>query len=290
MQRCRWVAVFFVLVVVPIGSAHAAFRLVGLERLYFEHGMGADKKDAAKAHISEEVIEAIPSRLPRPDFDDSDAQIHQADSRFQVDDIAIPLRNAGRPRWIRQVCDRSHPRIFDVWWVLYDDGRRTDIWHFSAMPAKNDRKVLSNYFLQRIARSHDGRVVFEVSGTMFRPDGAWSITRKDFYFNVADESLVYQRVINTFGFFNPYDRGAGGQTDVRTERELDGRIEVREIHSFSREAARECQFHGLDEDVVVGEPDMMTVAQCLTQRPEVIVKYRDFATPSVIERQGSTGK
>ena len=74
---------------------------------------------------------------------------------------------------------------------------------------------------------------------------------------------------------------------MTTEREIEGRYEVREIDPVSEDSARVCMFRDptLAEEWQFEWSDLETVALCLTNMSGGVVKYRAFKTASFIERQ-----
>jgi len=214
----------------------------------------------------------------------SDTLAPENDEAIAVRDFRIAVAPRTRLVWLREVSDSHQARIADLWWALYDEGHRTDVWHFAADPARTEGKALSNYLLDSVSVA-DNEVVFRVKGTMFRPGGAWWIVRKDFSFKAGSGVLALDRVSNVFGFFRGYDRdGTGGDLVVTTERPLQGRYEVREVSKVADAAAAACKFRD-PQEFGVEWSTLESVARCLTRTPQAVIEYREFTAPSGAERK-----
>jgi hypothetical protein len=107
----------------------------------------------------------------------------------EVRDFRLPLHGVTGEVFLRQiVLSMETMRISELWWALYDDDRRSDVWYFKADPVRNENKALSNYALESASRSADSSLELRVSGEMFRPQGAWWITGKVFSFCMHDRT------------------------------------------------------------------------------------------------------
>ena len=168
------------LVALMVSQAGAQVRLEGLERLYFERVVGLGDQHSA-TRPSQDVASLIPAVLARPEFATRVSQPKEPDGQLLVRDFELPLGSIKHRIWIREVSDVSHPRISELWWALYDDGSRTDVWYFTANPDRTDGKMLSNYLLNSVSMATSELAVFRVQGEMFRPGGAWWIVGKDSY-------------------------------------------------------------------------------------------------------------
>jgi len=270
-----------------VSQAGAQVRLEGLNRLYFEHIVGLGDERAA-SQPSQDVPSLIPAHLAKPEFATRVSQSTERDDQLLVRDFELPIRSSKHRIWIREVSDINHPRISELWWALYDDGRRTDVWYFTANPNKTDRKMLSNYLLNSVSMASNEFVILRVQGEMFRPMGAWWIVGKEFAFKASTQRITLENVRNVFGFFHSYDKdGTGGVLIVKTERELKGRYQVREINPVSDDSAHACRFQDptLTDRWQFRWSDLEMAAQCLTDMSGAVVKYRDFKSASFIERQ-----
>ncbi len=280
MARKWWVLVGLA-VVLQAPPASAQMRLKGLERLYFNRVAGP----GPPLPKSFPFAALLPETLPGPGVG---LKPPAASDDLRVQDFELPLRSSKHRLWIRQIENQSY-RIADLWWALYDGGRRSDVWSFGAHPDRTDDKVLSNYILDGFSMPAQDGVIFRVRGEMFRPQGAWWIVGKEWSFKVGDSALTLARVWNDFGFFQGYDNGKEtALLSVSTERETGDRIEIRTLASVSKKTQRACGFRDPEEDntwatswVRLGQ-----VAQCITRRPGAKITFRKLETPSFIERGG----
>jgi hypothetical protein len=145
-----------------------------------------------------EVNSAI-AGLSKPECTNKRSQGVVSNHDISVKDFII-FRSKDNTLWIREVLDSSHPRIFELWWAIYDKGVRGDVWYFTAIPHRNDDKILSNYQLDSIFTPEKDIVIFRVQGSMFRPGGAWEIVGKEFIFRANDKEIILNRVRNAFDF------------------------------------------------------------------------------------------
>jgi hypothetical protein len=209
-----------------------------------------------------------------------------------VHDFQLPLNTTNHPVWIREVTNVGHPRISGLWWALYDNGRRSDVWYYTATPDRNDGKMLSNYHLDSISIPARDRVVFRVQGEMFRPGGAWWIVGKEFVFRDSSSYILFSRVRNAFGFFHSYDiDDNGGVLSVSTEREINGRFETRELEPVSEKTAHACGFRASDL-TEAGEREfswskLEKIAGCIMNQRGTAIRYRNLKAGSFVERGGS---
>jgi hypothetical protein len=225
---------------------------------------------------------AAPARLP----DTLGADLGDLPEQTTVSDFRLPPVFRDEVR-LRQVVDHSHPRISELWWALYHDGRRGEVWYFSAQPHRNDNKVLANYAIEDITRV-GATVVFRVRGEMFRPHGSFSLVGKELIFSVRDSVLVLSRVRNVFGFFGSADRGDGRPSvAVRAEEERDGRFEERGSGNPPAALLRRCGFSDPDTDRWrYSWTALERAAACVTSAPGASRTYRAFSEPSFIEHGG----
>src|SRR5215510_12191719 len=151
------------LVLVQTSVVKTPARLDGLDRLNFQHmaKLGA-ALDAPPA-----VASLLPELLRESDFSRKPISAEE----FDVRDFRLPSGSWGRKLWLRQIIDVRHPRIFELWWALYDNERRSDVWYFS--PLTQTGKIFSNYEIEDVSTAGKGSVVLLVRGSMYRPGGAW---------------------------------------------------------------------------------------------------------------------
>jgi hypothetical protein len=260
-------------------------RLDGLDRLYFERVEGPGRPLAVPQVVGSLLPESIePAGSAR---ETADAQAQPAD--LDVRDFPLPLPRWPRELRLRQVIRWELPRISDLWWALYDGGRRTDVWHFRADSTRAATKILSNYEIEDVSAAEGDSLVLRVRGTMFRPQGAWSMTGKALTFSARGETLQLARVRNAFGFFRGYDIGGTPPSiDASTEREVGGRFEVRQYLAVPDRILSACGFRDptTDEAVDASWADLEASALCVTKKPGARTSYRRLDEPSFVERGG----
>jgi hypothetical protein len=267
------------LVVVQTSVVKTPARLKGLDRLYFQN-VG---EPGAALDASPVVASLLPELLRDSDF----SRKPMSPEEYNVRDFRLPSGSWGRKLWLRQIVDFSHLRINKLWWALYDDERRSDVWYFEPLP--QDGKILSNYEIEDVSTAGKGAVVLLVRGSMYRPGGAWWEVGKVFTFSESEVGLTFSGVRNAFGFFRGYDRGRqSSPITVSTEQELRGHFEERIIISKQEKALRKC---GFQNPLMVVWPDLSwreleRVALCITQKPGAKRSSRAFNEPSFIERGG----
>jgi hypothetical protein len=248
-----------------------------LDRLYFTQVGSADALTSPAA-----VAARLPRRLPtlqaRPPSPEGDGE----EITFQ--DFPLPVSNLPGRVTLRQVIDSSHPRIHELWLALYDGGRRSDVWHFQAYP-NPDGKLLPNYWIESTGPGPDGAVIVRLRGNMVRPQGAWWTNGKVVTFITENGALRLAHVRNAFGFRHEYDRGEDAEppTDVRTEQEVGGRFEMRDIEPAPDDVMKSCGL--LPGEAVSGTwEELETMAQCITRAPGSTVSSRPPQEPSYPER------
>jgi hypothetical protein len=249
---CR--CLIFAVVLAPMSVAQPVTRLQGLERLYFEHVGGNDEHSEVPSFLAK----FLPPEIRASKFSPRKAVREVMDGELglhvETRDFNLPQQRTSSDLWLRQIIlDTGAARITWLWWALYDHGRRTDVWYFSADPdswygevgRKNridSSKVLSNYEIEAVSATTDG-VELQVYGSMFRPGGAWWITGKTFTFSMQNETLQLTRVLNTFGFFQGYDVGdTRDLVDVTTEQEVGGRFQIQNYDKIQESILRACGF------------------------------------------------
>lgn len=245
-------------------------RLDGLERVYFERvGGPAPQREPPGPALLPDTLGADLGDLPE---------------ETAVRDFRLPPVFRGA-LVLRQVIDHSHPRISQLWWALYDNGRRSDVWYFTALPERNDDKVLANYEIESITQV-GATIEFRIRGTMFRPQGAYSLVGKAFVFSIGDSALVLSRVRNVFGFFGS-DGDGGPSVGVRAELERAGRFEERAASTAPAALLRRCGFRDPDTDEWrFSWAALNQAATCVTAGRSASRTYRAFTEPSFIERGG----
>jgi hypothetical protein len=277
-MRLGWPALVLILLARP-GLAQQRIRLEGLDRVYFERV----RPSAASRDLLPPDTLALPDSLatitPEP------RRLGVRDEiQVTVRDFRVPGAPAGHALILRQAIDGSHPRITRLWWALYDNGRRGEVWYFTALPDRNDNKVLTNYEIEDIAGS-GATVVSRVRGTMYRPQGVWSMVGKHFVFIVQDTVLALTRVRNVFGFFGSTDDGQPSVA-VRAEAERGGRYEERAVAAAAASRLRRCGFDPeADDGVAFDWAALERAAACVTAGRDAERRYRGLDEPSFAERE-----
>ncbi len=271
-----------------VSAALPPLRLRGLDRVYFQHIGSPENRSAMPPSVGALLPEVIPpanserKTKAKQEVDD--------DNDVQVRDFRLPLQRFYRKLFLRQiVVDRETSRITKLWWALYDDGRRSDVWYFSANPMESENKALSNYEIESVSVSGSDSLELRVRGMMFRPQGAFWITGKAFSFSSRGDTLALSRVRNVFGFFRDYDtEDTPPSIDVMTERETGGRFEIRSYRAVPDGVLRHCQFRNphVDENWEFNWVRMETTALCVSQEISVRTSYRGLDEPSYVERGG----
>jgi hypothetical protein len=266
--------------------ASAQMRLAGLERLYFNHVAGPGQPLPKPLPLAP----LLPETLGGPGAAWKPAENLEAPSDLKVHDFELPSPGSKRRLWIREV-ENHGTRIADLWWALYDDGRRSDVWEFVASLDRTDDKVLSNYALDGFSMPEKDVVIFRVRGEMFRPQGAWWVVGKEWSFKVNGSALTLDRVRNVFGFSQGYDTGKkAASLSVSTESESGGRFETRALDAVSKKTQQACGFRDPMEDDGWRSSWVLQVkaAQCITGKPGAKITFRKLDAPSFIERGGSS--
>lgn len=275
-------------VVGQVSPANAQVRLEGLERLYFNRIAGPGQP----LPKSLTVALLLPETLPRPGFALKPPDEMGASENLRVHDFELPSRSSKHRLWIREIEDHGG-RIADLWWALYDGGRRSDVWGFDARSNRAGNKVLSNYTMDGFSMPAKDVVIFRVQGEMFRPQGAWWVVGKEWTFVVGDSALTFDHVLSTFGFSQGYDTGeTEGSLSVSTERKTEGRFETRTLDPVSMKTKKACGFRDPlgNDDWEFSWSRLTKVAQCITSRPDAEIALRKLDEPSFIERGGSSSE
>ena len=273
------------LLTAQVSVALPAARLHGLDRLYFERVEGPGDSLPVPQVVGSLLPDSIESSVPAHETADTRAR----PENVEVRDFSLPLPGWPRELRLRQVIRREPPRITDLWWALYDGGQRTDAWYFKADPARTENKILANYEIEDVAAADGNGFVLRVRGSMFRPQGAWSMTGKALTFSAGGDAFRLLRVRNAFGFFRDYDTGgAPSSLDVATEREVRGRFQRRESRSVPDSVLSACGFRDplADETSDSSWAGLEASALCVTRRPGARRSHRGLDEPSFVERGG----
>ncbi len=275
-----WVLIGLLWTSLVLAQAPAPSRAVvfeDLDRLYFEKVDGP----AAGPQVREKVRAVLPSSLPAP----AEAPLPtKPEEGLGVRDFPLtgPLNAV-----LRQVLDRSNPRLAEQHWALYTDGRNTDQWFFSPTPSGKDGKALAIYEVERIDAVTPGRIVFETCGSIFRPEGAWWWEGRNLHFVADGDRLRFDRVVTRFYASGGSDLDSEPPLTVYDEREgADGRIEVRSVDPVTKAAVGACRLPDPFTDAEASCVSLERAVGCLTARPEARKSYRERGMPSFIERGG----
>jgi|CXWL01.1.fsa_nt_gi hypothetical protein len=279
----RWFAIVGLVVVLQAPAASAQLRLEGLEQVYFKRiaGPGETLPPALRIAVF------LPETLRHPGFTSRPPAREESSEALTVHDFELTSRSSNRRLWVREIVDYSHPRITQLWWAFYDDGRRSDVWNFMAASDRTDNKMLANYRLDSVSMPTKDAAIFNVRGEMFRPGGAWWVVGKEWLFAVSDSGISLARVRNVFGLSRGYDTGeAPASLSVSTEREVGGRYEIRAVDAVQDTTLRACRFRDplLDDTWEFSWAGLLQVAQCITSEPDATVEFRGLKDASFIER------
>ena len=280
----RWLAIAGLVLVMQTSVASAQLRLEGLERLYFERIAGPGGQIPSTINIAM----LMPETLQHPGVASTPQTREGLSDEITVHDFELTSQSSNRQLWVREIVDQGHPRVAQLWWVLYDGGRRSDVWNFTAIPDRTDNKILTNYCLDSVSMPRRDTVVFRVRGEMFRPGGAWWIMGNEWTFAVSESAVVLTRVCNVFSLSRGYDKGkAPPSLSASTEREIGGRYEIRAVDSIPDKTLRECRFQDpmLDDNWKFSWDRLLEIAQCITNKPNAKVGVRDLNAASFIERK-----
>jgi hypothetical protein len=231
-------------------DAAPAFRLTGLQRLYFE--------PVDRGNIPPDVRALLPDVLTKAG--------HEADEDVAVRDLRLP----GAERVVlRELFDQRHPRIAETWWAVYDGGRRGDVWRYSASSGLASGKALVNLRCEDVAAGDGGSVVIRLAGRMSRPQGAWSIAGKVLTLRPSPDGLAFAHLRNAYGFFHGYDNGeAPPSVAVASERADGDGFEERRLDPAPEALLARCGFRGPDDE---GDPlswdALDRAAACVAEAP-----------------------
>ena len=269
--------------------AQPIVRLEGLNHLYFEHVGGDKERLAIPQYLAKYLPEVISNTPPEVVAQFDQDGLSQS---LEVREFPLVVHGSTSTLSLRQIIlGKENQRITELWWALYDSRRRSDVWYFTALPERNDSKMLSNYEIEAVSATAEG-LKLQIYGSMFRPQGAWWITGKTFSFAMQDQTLRFSRVLNDFGFFHGYDVGRKPtDLDVSTEHEVSERFQALNYDKVSEPILRACEFHdplnGDDDDWEFNWTNMERTAICIAKKVKARrASYRNFDQPSFIERGG----
>lgn len=260
-------------------------RLRGLDRVYFEHLAGPEDLLA----VSQEVGLILPERIQSPITNKNPQSGSDEDDTVstKVHDFSLPVQRGLGRLLLRQVIQGSETsRIADLWWALYVNGRRSDVWYFRADPDRTDNKRLCNYEIHEVGVLPDGSLKLRVLGTMYRPQGVWEVTMKILHFHIRGNALDLSRLRTEFYI------ARDSQIGVLTEREVEGRFETRTRENVIEKDFRDCGLRGelpdsmFDTNGKVKSSTVSAAATCVTQKGPSQLSYRALNDPSFAERGG----
>ena len=277
LSRC----VMFIVVVAPTLFSQERLRVLGLDRLYFEHT--ADKMD--RSSVPSYLAEFLPTEIKAADLSPRKVLGKVNDGAIEYDveirDFHLPI-GALSNVWLRQiVLGKQSERITSLWWALYDHGHRSDTWFYRADPDRTDHKMLPNYEIFDSSAT-EGGFDLRLYASMFRPQGAYSVSGKTFQFAQRDNVLEFSRVLNNFGFFRSYDTI---EISMMIERRSGARIKLLDFDNVREQTLRSCKFRLFDtDDWVLDWTRMETEASCIAQKENGQSSYRNADQPSFVER------
>ena len=133
-----------------VAAAVPAARLQGLDRLYFEH-VGVP---GGPVTIPTRVARFLPEAIPTNSHSNS-STLMSPETHGWIRDFPLPVKNTPRGLLVRQiVVSEETARIKELWWALYDDGNRSDVWYFRGDPTRtgNCDNPLSNARLKLLMK------------------------------------------------------------------------------------------------------------------------------------------
>lgn len=231
-----------------------------------------------------ERVDVVPQEMRAFLTDTLAKAAHEADEDVAVRDVALP---GARRAVLREVVDARHPRISETWWAVYDGGRRSDVWRYSAASALAGGKALVNLRLEDVAAGDGGSVVIRLAGRMSRPQGAWAIAGKVLTLRPETDGLAFTHLRNAYGFFHGYDTGDTPPTvAVASEREAGGGFEERRLDPAPVAVLARCGFRDPEEEELSWDA-LDRAAACVTGTPGHATARRTRDEPSFSERDGS---
>lgn len=279
----RHLAACWLLAVLVTAPAMAAVRFAGLERLYFE------RMDATRApwQATATLRELLPQQLADDERVVASGMDADADGEFHVRDIALPVAGTAGALWLREVEDARHPRISALWWALYQDGERGDVWFYSAMPERTEGKLLGNYAIESVRALAADSLLLRLRSRMLRPGGAWWTAGRELVFDVRGAAITLVRVHTPWAYTHGYDSGdAEGGLTVATEREHEQTFALRRRDHATAEQLAACGMPDPEaiSDLTASWATLDRAANCITAGPDAITSTRAFGEPSFAER------
>ncbi len=262
--------------------AAAGARFDGLQRLYFERA-DADHK-AWKG--DPELQASLPKSLTGSK-QQADATTHEdEDADFRIRDFELPIAGAGRVV-LREVEDRRHPRIFGLWWALYDSDARSELWFYTADPVRNDGKLLSNYRIDHVQPGTDTSAQLRVHGSMLRPGGAWWLSGLELELLFDSAVVRLGRVRSAYAYSHSYDSGdASSVVTVQSEQRHRFGFERKRVDPLTTALAQQCGFADPDAipESTLDWNGFERAARCITADPTAEVSLRLASSPPFAER------
>lgn len=322
-------------VAAPIGAA--GVRITGLERLYFERVADLASRFTTDQSTGERAALPLPERLappaapdappPKPeepppaseDTMDPESQATEPetppevpeseeeappepartgpDLMVTVDDFTLPTVEGEPALTLRQVVAWPESRVKEVYWALYEGGRRQDVWWFTPVHRRAEGKILPNHRLTGVSR-RDGRIVLQGIAEWDPAGGSYSERGERLFFRLERGELRFELLLAPYGFsqWEEVTEKEDGDFDYRlryaafVERLVAGpegeRIERRALDQASDELVARCVAR--DE---AGEPclecgDPSHAARCLAESPGAVLTSRSTAEPSFVEVGG----
>lgn len=301
----------------------AGARFSGLERLYFERVTDLERRYTSDPQTGERLPLPLPVRLelppPTPPHAETSEQAPAAapepvppettepgaepppaeEPLVLVTDFPIPAAEGEPALVLRQVIAWPESRIQELYWALYENGRRQDVWTFSPVHKRAQGKILPNHRLTGVSRRDGGRIVLAGVGEWDPAGGDYSERGERFLFRLERGELRFELALAQYGFFQTEKvvESPGAEIDYKlhyaafVEKLVGGpdgeRIERRSVADASPELIARCLAGGADGGgacVDCGEPSHS--ARCLAEATEAVVTYRRPDEPSFVEVGG----
>lgn len=279
----------------------AGVRFAGLERLYFERVADLESRFTTDQTTGKRAPLPLPARLEPPvaapeAVEDAPAE---EDLMVTVDDFPLPTAEGEPALTLRQVVAWPESRVKEVYWALYEGGRRQDVWWYTPVHRRAEGKVLPNHRLYTVSRRDDGRFVLHGVGAWDPAGGSYFERGEELFFRLERGELRFELLLAPYGFFQsePVVESAEDDLDYRlhysafVERLVAGpegeRIERRALDQASDELVARCAARGEDGEPCVECGEASDFARCLAESPQVVVTSRRPDEPSFVEVGGT---
>jgi hypothetical protein len=241
-------------------------RLTGLDRFYFRRITAAELRPAVRPYLPDSAASPLRTPIQVEEGDAGDKPTPAIDVR----DVECTGCSASPAFFVRQCVDSAEwARTDEIRWALYWNGRRTDLWEFSALTGQTGDRFLSNYRLQTIEATGPGKLLLHVVGKMARPSGAFWVDIIEASASLEPTGIHVEGVRRAFRLFHDYehDCGACDTVSVVAERDSSGRTFVRSVNVPSS-ALAPCGWDHVDDVPYELPPTavMSTAMNCVLSR------------------------